>query len=356
MKLPAEDLKCILNQTGHLWEGLRKGRLFLTGGTGFFGCWLLESFAAANKAFGLEAEAVVLTRDPAQFARKAPHLAAYPGIRLVQGDVADFPFGPSGSDFGQSGSDPTGRFTHIIHAATTSGGPVSNSEMLNTILAGTRRVLDFAASTGAEHLLFTSSGAMYGPQPPELLNLPESFQGAPALAPNPLAVYGEAKRMAELLCSVAHQETGLQTKIARCFAFVGPHLPLDAHFAIGNFIRDGLAGRPIQVQGDGSPFRSYLYAADLTIWLWTILFNGKPAHPYNVGSSQAISIRDLAETIGAIFNVPVTIAKPFDPARPPARYVPDTRRAESELGLKAWTPLEEAIRKTAKWHSKEAHT
>ena len=337
MKLPAEDLESILTHTGPLWESLRNGRIFLTGGTGFFGCWLLESFAAANQAFDLHAEAVVLTRNPGQFANKAPHLAALPGIQLLPGDVANFAF-------------PAGRFTHIIHAATTSSAPVSHTEMLDTILVGTRRVLAFAKASGAEQLLFTSSGAIYGTQPPELLNVPETFSGAPALEANPLSVYGEGKRMAELLCSIAHQETGLQAKIARCFAFVGPHLPLDAHFAIGNFIRDGLAGNPIQIQGNGSPFRSYLYAADLAIWLWTILFSGKPAHPYNVGSNEGIQIRNLAETIGSIFNVPVNIAQPLTPGTSSPRYVPDTSRAESELGLKVRVPLGEAIQKTARWN------
>ena len=337
MQLPDDDLQDVLAQTGPLWENLRKGRLFVTGGTGFVGCWLLESFAAANLAFDLEAEAVVLTRDPEQFQRKMPHLAAHSGIRFVKGDVAGFKF-------------PEGKFTHIIHAATTSGAAVSNSEMLATVLEGTQRVLSFAAACGAEQLLLTSSGAVYGPQPAGLPSIPESFQGAPALAPNPLAVYGEAKRIAELLCLVAHQETGLQAKIARCFAFVGPHLPLDAHFAIGNFIRDGMAGRPINVAGDGTPFRSYLYAADLAAWLWTILLKGTPARPYNVGSPEPISIGELARRVGSIFNVPVNIAKTADPAISPARYIPDTQRAESELGLAPVTALRDAIQKTARWH------
>jgi len=334
--VPEDDLKSILTHTGPLWNQLRNCKLFLTGGTGFFGCWLLESFAAANRAFDLQAEVVVLSRHPELFAKKAPHLASDPAIRMLEGDVADFRF-------------PQGRFSHIIHAATTSSTPVSNSDMVKTVLLGTQRILAFAAATGAEKLLFTSSGAVYGPQPSELLNIPETFTGAPPLVANSLQVYGESKRMAEMLCSIAHQETGLQIKIARCFTFVGPHLPLDARFAIGNFIRDGMAALPIRVQGDGSPYRSYLYAADLAIWLWTILFKGQPDRPYNVGSPHAISLRELAETTGSMFSVPVSIAKPPQAHSPASRYVPDTSRAESELGLRVQTSLEEAIRKTSKW-------
>ncbi len=75
LPLPAEDVSFILARTEPLWRELRGARLFITGGTGFFGTWMLESLVAAVDRFGVELEAVVLTRDPAAFARKAPHLA-----------------------------------------------------------------------------------------------------------------------------------------------------------------------------------------------------------------------------------------------------------------------------------------
>lgn len=332
-----EDLEHVMKHTHDLWAELRNRRIFITGGTGFFGCWLLETFAFANDQFRLGAKALVLTRDIEKFRVKARHLASHPAIELIEGDVRSFVF-------------PKDECSHVIHAATTSSQFVEPIETLDTIIGGTRRALDFAVACGAKTFLLTSSGAVYGKQPPKLTHVPETYAGTPDVT-DPSSAYGEGKRVAELLCAIYHQEHGLETKIARCFAFVGPHLPLDAHFAIGNFIRDAMRGGPIQVNGDGTPLRSYLYAADLAIWLWTILFKGDICRPYNVGSNEEISIADLARLVGAVFGAEARIAAKPMPSAAPTRYVPDTDRAQRELNLRAWTGLRDAIEKTARWHS-----
>jgi dTDP-glucose 4,6-dehydratase len=164
---------------------------------------------------------------------------------------------------------------------------------------------------------------------------------------DPNSAYGEGKRVGELLCAIAHQEHGLEATIARCFAFVGPHLPLDAHFAIGNFIRDALRGEPIHIK-DGSPCRSYLYAADLAIWLWTILFKGEACHPYNVGSDKAITIGDLAEElVSALGDGHKKLIKASTGAT--SRYVPSIIHSQKELGLVDWVKRKEALLKTYSW-------
>lgn len=335
-----DDLDHALNHTRDLWEDLRGQSLFITGGTGFFGSWLLETCAWANDRLKLNAKVVVLTRNPEAFLKKSPHLATHPSIQFHSGDVRSFSF-------------PSGRFSHVVHAATEASAQLNESNpqlMFDTIVEGTRRTLEFAHACGARKFLLVSSGAVYGRQPSEITHLSEDYQGAP----DPLlstSAYGEGKRAAELLCAFHARQHSLEAKIARCFAFVGPHLPLDAHFAIGNFIRDVLNGGPIQVNGDGTPYRSYLYAADLAVWLWTILFRAPALRPYNVGAARDLTIAEVANVVNTALGgrCAVRISQSAVPGRESSRYVPSVRRAEEELGLREFVNLETAITKTAHW-------
>jgi dTDP-glucose 4,6-dehydratase len=335
------DLDHVLEHTRPLWEELRGGRLFITGGTGFIGCWLLESFAWANDRLGLGARTVVLTRNADAFAQKAPHLAARRDLAFHRGDTRDFDF-------------PPGEFSHVIHAATEASAKLNEEQpevMLDTIVRGTRRALDFCAARGAAKFLLTSSGAVYGRQPPDLTHVPEDYLGGPDVS-NTRSAYGEGKRVCELMCAIEARRKGFEPKIARVYALVGPYLPLEIHFAMGNFLRDAMAAGPIRVSADGTPYRSYLYAADLVIWLWTILFRGLANRPYNVGSRHDLTIAQLASLVSRLHpgSGPVMIAREPVQGQPAERYVPDTTRAERELGLRAWVSLEEAIRRTSQWN------
>lgn len=336
--LPVADLDHVLAHTGRLWAGARGARFFITGGTGFFGTWLLESFARANDTLGLDMRAVVLTRDPAAFARKAPHLAARGDLVFHQGELRTFAF-------------PAGPFTHLIHAAADTGVWTKNEPpegLIERISAGMRHLLGFAVAAGVRNFLHISSGAVYGSQPPGLVSVPDDYAGIAEPLP-PGAAWAKGKRVAEQLCIAHAAQHGYALKIARCFAFVGPHL--DENYAIGNFIRDALHGRPIQVTGDGTPQRSYLYASDLAIWLWTLLFAGAPGRAYNVGSSAGLSIAEVARTVATVVGepLPIKIAGAPVPGGALSRYVPSVDRAEAELGLRVWIPLDEAVRKTIAW-------
>ena len=144
------------------------------------------------------------------------------------------------------------------------------------------------------------------------------------------------------------EQHGLETVVARCFAFVGPDLPLNVHFAIGNFIRDALTADAITVSGDGTPLRTYLDQSDLAHWLFTLLEHGRPGQAYNVGSDEVISIAALAHLVRDILapDKPVHILGQPNPGAARNRYVPDISKVSHQLGLGVTVSLAEAIRRT----------
>ncbi len=343
----APELDAVVERNADDFAHLQGARLFFTGGTGFVGSWLLETFAWANRRLKLGATAVVLTRNPDAFASAAPHLLCNPAISYRRGDV-------------RATSTIWGTFDAIVHAATTASASFNEREplaMIETIVDGTRRVLELARRNGAIPFLFLSSGAVYGRQPPELERIDESYPGGP----DPLVpkyAYHEAKRMAELLCAIEVESSSLQAKIARLFALIGPYLPIDRHFAVGNFIGDVLRGRAIDVAGDGTAVRTYLYAADLATWLWRILARGDPGRAYNVGGERPYAIAEVAQAVadanGGVNEVIVRGAPGPPHPMQPDRYVPSTLRARAELDLSETVPLDEAIRRTIAWHRARA--
>lgn len=345
--LSTSDLAEVLEFARPAFEALRSARVFLAGGTGFFGHWLLESLLYADRELHLELQCTVLTRDAAAFRAKSPHITGHPAVTLLEGDVRSFVF-------------PETAHTHILHAATDSGGQQAQRpayELAESILEGTRHVLQFAQATGAKRLLYTSTGAVYG-RSTTLLHTPETYLGGP----DPLLLassYDEAKRMAEHLCIAYAQGSRLEPVIARCFAFVGPHLPLDAHFAIGNFVGAAIAGERIHIKGDGTPRRSWLYMSDLAAWLWTLLVGAAPHRAYNVGSDEAFTIAEAARLTATTLRsdgqggstLPIQIDGVPNPAAPLNSYVPAIDRVREELGLRVRVPLAEALKRTARWHS-----
>ncbi|NMC62719.1 MAG: NAD(P)-dependent oxidoreductase [SAR324 cluster bacterium] len=340
--LPEDDLGHILRYCTALWKELKHERIFISGGTGFFGSWLLESFLFANKILGLNSGATILTRDPKAYQERFPNIAGNPSVRLIKGDIRNFAF-------------PPGNYSFIVHAANETLGQIKNpdpeKEQFDIITKGTEHILDFASKCGCKKLLFTSSGAVYGRQPLNVLHIPEDFTPKDE---SDLTSYGKCKIIAENMCcseAITHE---FEVKIARCFCFIGPYLQLTAQLAAGNFIKNALVGEPIIINGDGTPLRSYLYASDLAIWLWTILLNGANCRPYNVGSEEVVSIFDLAKAIAksADKDLAIQIRGYSTPHTAPERYVPETERARNELGLLQRVTFTEAIEKSLRWFSK----
>jgi nucleoside-diphosphate-sugar epimerase len=334
-----DDLGLILEKTSEsVWDALCAQRIFITGGTGFVGCWLLEGLLWANQELELGLSITILSRNPDAFIAKAPHLATHNIVTMIQGDVSDL-------------HNIKDTFDIVIHAATdvakANANPIS---VFNDIVQGTTETLKLAQRCKATRYLLTSSGAVYGRQPASLTHMPESYLGAPDVGDVNNA-YGQAKRVSEWLAHSSAAQNDLVVNVARCFALIGPYLPLDAHFAVGNFIRDALDNKTIAVSGDGTTLRSYLYAADMIVWLLTILVNGRPTENYNLGSDQTISIKNLAETVSSIVHNEnrVSVATAPDLHKPIQQYVPDITKARTELNLHPYTDLHSAIQKTVDW-------
>jgi nucleoside-diphosphate-sugar epimerase len=335
--IPESDLKHVFEKTRPQWNAVHNSSILITGGTGFFGIWLLESFLYINDFLRLGATAKIITRHPNIFKTKAPHIACRKEVKLIEGDVRNF----------RLQSDP---IDYVIHAATAVNSALNPIEEKSVIVEGTRHVLNLAQSRRARRLLYVSSGAVYGPQPFDLEAVPEDYEKK-TVSCKAQTAYGIGKQEAEHLCLQEWNKQRIDAVIARGFAFVGPHLPLDTHFAIGNFIRDALKGTPLIIHGNGATIRSYLYAADLAIWLWTILLSGKAGQAYNVGSSRPTSIHSLAETVNKVLSPKNQILVLNPNSTSSSRYVPDTSLAEKELGLKQHVELEDAVKRTADWHS-----
>lgn len=338
-RISEEDLNTILENTCKIFreDFVRGSNIFITGATGFFGKWLLESFVFLNRKLNLNSNVFVLSRDPESFLKKYKFYEGEKNIFWIKGDIRTFEF-------------PSQEIDYIIHAATDADATLNNDSpllMLDTITEGTRRVLKFAQNQPElKAFLLTSSGAVYGKQPENVDRIRENDSFYIDIN-HPNSAYSEGKRLAELYCSIYAEHYKIPVKIARCFAFVGPYLPLDRHFAIGNFIRDGLESHNITIKGDGSPLRSYMYAADLTIWLWTILLKGDTGDVYNVGSDKAISIKELAMMIARYFpGISVDILNQTHPTDRNQNYVPDVTKFKRKFNLSPKINLEEAILKS----------
>ncbi len=305
--------------------------LLIIGGTGFFGKSILDFFQRGGLDRWEINRVVAMSRNVHKLNDEAPSLLSQ-RVELFHADITTANELPSAD--------------YVIHAAaSTDAKNYLNHPMQESINIelGTQNFCRLAKKFySSSKILFTSSGAVYGVQPEGEYTLSETsfFKGIQQEKYH----YAHAKREAEN--SIRHLGLeGLSVSIARCFAFVGPWLPRNQHFAIGNFIEDGLKRRPISVKASHRVYRSYMYADDLVEWLMTMVDHANTECPtFNVGSDQAILLGDLAQLIGSEFGERVDVPDIMNPKID--RYVPSIQKIREQLGVELKYDLVSAIRKT----------
>lgn len=308
--------------------------LLIIGGSGFFGKSILDAYRRGLlNPWGVDS-IIILARNAASLSIQFPELID-DSITLINGDIATcntLPFAD-----------------YVIHAAasTDAANYLACPEVeKKNIQAGTYNYCNLAEKFHLNsRIVYCSSGAVYGQQPANLEYLSEEFDCGSVGKMSPVKRdYAAAKRDAEQ----AMRTLGLQggaVSIARCFAFVGKYLPRDRHFAIGNFIQDGLMGRSINVKATIPVYRSYMYADDLVNWLMTICQSANPLCPiYNVGSDEVLTVGELADMVAQKFCVDVNKAE-FS-GKGVDRYVPSINKAKNELGLQLSIDATGAVDKT----------
>ena len=337
----AEDVKYIANNLENEIAHLKNSSIYITGGTGYFGKNILEAVLYLNEQRQLNIKLFILTRNKQFFLSQHPRFN-HPSFFYIEGNVNDFWESPEHIDY-------------IIHGAGEAAklGQTDELEILETAYSGTKNLLEFAKTKKVKSFLYLSSGGVYGTQPYDLRHTPESYTGSPDIS-GLEACYGEGKRKAEYLCLYYGKKFQVPVKIARCFAFVGPYMPLDAHFACGNFIKNALQNESIVIKSDGSSVRSFLYTADLVSWLFKTLLHGQNLVPYNIGATQEISILELAGFISKSFNHSINIeVLQKEKVKNPARYVPDNARIIKDLNITSFIPLEKSLQQTIEYYKFE---
>jgi dTDP-glucose 4,6-dehydratase len=322
--LPREDLESVFHRVGQSWEKVRGKNIFLSGASGFFGSWLLETLLFAADRLGLEVKVWALTRDVDRFRERLPNLARNSAVQLVGGGVEKFAF-------------PQEKMAYVIHSMVPDPG-MPLPEMEKWFELGTRRLLELAVRERSEGFLLCSTGAVYMPQ------------GRPLTEEDPLIPldaplsYGRIRRQVEDQCLAVCKNHGLLLKIARGFAFAGPRLPENAGFALTDFLRDAREGRPIRVKGTGDPVRSYLYASDMTAWLWNG-FTGIPrTEVFNLGSKESIRLIDLARKISLMVGVGLSVDRiPSLSAACTNYYVPAISRMDLSIQPSGLRTLEHIL-------------
>lgn len=311
--------------------------ILVTGGAGFIGSHVVE------RLIGRGEEVVVLDDFNAYYdpAIKEHNLAALrdnPALHLIRGDIADT-------------DDVSAAFAcvpirAVIHLAGRAGVRPSVADPLLYELAnsrGTLVLLEASRRAEVERFIFASSSSVYGIT--SRVPFVETDPADRAISP-----YAATKRAAEIACHTYSHLYGLPVTCLRLFTVYGPRQRPD--LAIHAFTRDILAGREIQIFGDGSTARDYTYVTDIVDGLLAALDRPEPLRYeiINLGNSHPVMLRDLIQTLESVLDRPARIRSVnMQPGDVPLTYA-DITRARRLLDYAPRVALAEGLAQFAEWY------
>jgi nucleoside-diphosphate-sugar epimerase len=296
---PEDDLEFILSKTSRHFENLDDSSILLTGGTGFVGSWMLQFLMYASRSLRIKISLDIVTRKAAPFLSQS-----YPSTRFIQHDLR------APIDFADKD------YSHVMFASTPSNpttGGLDRGLVSESTVLGTKNLLEMLSKRNSDvKYLNTSSGAVR-----------KVAQLTSAQSESINDAYAVAKHDAEQLLEKSCSNSNISYCSPRLYTFAGPGIALDAHFAIGNFIRDAMAGNDVLVQGSPETVRSYLHPIDMTVQLIECWFDQAiPAFP-DIGSFQPIKLSDLAQMVSnKLGNGKVVI---LNENQIPTTYIPENQ-------------------------------
>lgn len=336
-----EDALTLLAGLDH--SALRGARVLVTGANGLLGGFLLQVLHLANECYDCGCMVYGVSLHAPR-----PHLRPLfetGRMRFVQADLtAPWRFDE--------------RVDLIFHAAGYAQPRLFLGDKLKTIdlnVGATRLLLDIARRDQARFVCF-SSVEVYGAIPPDMGPVPETYGGnVPTTGPR--AAYGEAKRLAETLCAVYHQDFGVDARIVRIAHTYGPGIGLGDSRVVGDFLRMALVDGVIRMRDRGDAVKAFGYVRDVVGMILRVALAGREL-VYNVAGRDVVTIRQLAEEIarwaGGVPVVAAVAAATEQHIGTDARYVAlDIARFEREFGPVAFMPFSEGIRRTVAWSTQE---
>jgi len=257
-------------------------KILITGGTGFLGRSFLRRLMDTN---GLKENTITVLSS----GRTQPLEFQMPNVSYIKIDLAQD--SPQEKINGME-------FDVLIHLATSStlGPSFGALKVYNDIINIDKNVLRIAKNCKCGKLIWASSGAVYGRNQIGKPSTEDEVINIEDVATE--SAYRIGKIQSEFHVLKFAEEHDINLEIIRLFTFSGIDLPLNVHFALGDFISSVIARQEININGTGKAIRSYLDQVDFSEILLKLVTNTSPKKRIlNVGSPFPISLEKLALVI-----------------------------------------------------------